>query len=110
MLRLLRFTARKKAETRPRPVAEVARVVAGAGVLDLDDVGAEVGEVERADRAGQEPRQVEHADARERGRVVRVAVRVAVRRSKQVGARNAEIALDRARRRERVGERRRRGR
>lgn len=43
-----------------------AHVVAGAGVLDLDDVGAEVGEVEARHRARQEAGQVEHPDAGKR--------------------------------------------
>ena len=51
-----------------RPIAQVSCIVAGAGVLDLDDVGAEVGEIERADRARQEAREVEHAKSREGSR------------------------------------------
>ena len=91
-----------------RPVAEVARIVAGAGVLDLDHVGAEVGEIERADRARQQPRQVEHADALERGGGVRGSPRGGGLALKDlVRARDAEIALDRARGRERLVERRR---
>ena len=39
-----------------------AHVVAQAGVLDLDHVGAEVGQQQRAEPAGQQPRQVQHAD------------------------------------------------
>jgi hypothetical protein len=35
------------------------------GWLDLDDVGAEVGEELRAERAGEDPGQVDDADARE---------------------------------------------
>jgi len=42
-----------------------AGVVAGAGALDLDHVGAEVGQVLRAPGAGQHARQVEHADVAE---------------------------------------------
>ncbi len=43
-----------------------AHVVAQPGVLDLQHVGAEVGQQPRAEPARQQPRQVEHADARER--------------------------------------------
>ena len=43
--------------------AEVAHVVAAAGPLDLDDVGAEVGQHHGAVRAGDDPREVEDADA-----------------------------------------------
>ncbi len=50
----------------PAVRAERARIVAGTGVLDLDDVGAQIGEMERAHRPGQQPRQVEHAHAGER--------------------------------------------
>ena len=80
-------------------VAEVARVVARPRVLDLDDVGAEVGEVERADRPGQQAREVEDAHAGKRSSGGNVAQRAA---SEQVGAGNAEIALDLARDGERV--------
>ena len=41
-------------------------VVADAGALDLEHVGAEVGEHEAAVRAGQHPREVEHLQAGER--------------------------------------------
>ena len=40
---------------------EAAGVVAGAGALDLDHVGAEIGQHLRAGRPGQHARQVEHA-------------------------------------------------
>ena len=41
-------------------------VVAGERRLDLDDLGAQVGEQERAPRAGQQPGEVQDADPRER--------------------------------------------
>src|SRR5204863_9299267 len=43
-----------------------AHVVPGAGVLDLDDVGPEVGEHERAKAARQQPRQVEDSNIAKR--------------------------------------------
>ena len=43
-----------------------AHVVAQAGVLDLEDVGAEVGQQQRAEAAGQQAPEVEDADAVER--------------------------------------------
>src|SRR5262249_14927268 len=43
-----------------------ADVVAGAGVLDLDDVGAEVAEQQRAEASGEQPAEVEDADALKR--------------------------------------------
>src|SRR5262249_21957586 len=43
-----------------------ACVVAGAGALDLDHVGAQVGEVLRAPRPGEDTREVEDAQAAER--------------------------------------------
>jgi hypothetical protein len=43
-----------------------AGVVAGARVLDLDHLGAEVGQMHGRHRPGQQAREVEHADARER--------------------------------------------
>ncbi len=46
-------------------VTPVAQRVA-RGRLDLDDVGAEIGELEGKHVAGDEPRQVEHAHAGER--------------------------------------------
>ena len=46
--------------------AHAAGVVARTGVLDLDDVGAEVGEVLGGNGAGQQPGEVEHAQAGER--------------------------------------------
>ncbi len=45
-----------------------AHVVAHAGVLDLDDVGAEVGQQLRAEPARQQAREVEHAHAVQRQR------------------------------------------
>ena len=102
--RLLRLIALKNAVARsgaPRArSAERPRVVAGAGVLDLDDVGAEVGEVERAHGPRQQARQVEHANAGERC----ARHRQPTRRSPDVAG-NAEFALDRARGGERVVER-----
>ncbi len=62
-----------KGRINPLPVAirdmrrKVAHVVAGASVLDLDDIGAEVGEMQRCGRAWQQPRQVEDAQSGERG-------------------------------------------
>ena len=47
---------------------ERARVVADFGILDLDDIRPEVGEMQRRHRAGQQPGQVEDADAGERQR------------------------------------------
>jgi hypothetical protein len=44
----------------------VAQRVALAGILDLDHLGAEVGELQAQHVAGHQPRQVEHADAVER--------------------------------------------
>jgi hypothetical protein len=44
-------------------IAEVAHVIAAARSLHLDDVGAEVGEHHRAVGAGDDPGQVEDADA-----------------------------------------------
>ena len=52
-------------------------VVAGTGVFDLDDVRAQVGQVQRAHRAGQQPREVEHATPAS-GAVVREVVMEAV--------------------------------
>ncbi len=49
----------------PAGVAPVAQRIA-RGRLDLDDVGAEIGELERQHVAGDQPRQVEHAHAGER--------------------------------------------
>src|SRR4030095_5164773 len=49
--------------------AKVSRVVSNAGVLDLDDVGAEIGKIKRANRTGKEPREVEDAEPSERTRV-----------------------------------------
>src|SRR2546425_163259 len=43
--------------------AEAAEVVADAGLLDLDDVGAELAEERRADRRGEKRREVQHGDA-----------------------------------------------
>ena len=47
--------------------APAARLVAGAGPLDLDHVGAEVGQHHRRERAGQDPREVEDPQRAERG-------------------------------------------
>jgi len=43
--------------------AEGARVVAGAGTLDLDHVSAEVGQHLRGQGSGEHPRQIENLDA-----------------------------------------------
>src|SRR5262249_45343446 len=40
-----------------------ARIVAGLGTLDLDDVGAEIGEHLPGPRSGQNARQLQHANA-----------------------------------------------
>jgi hypothetical protein len=40
-----------------------ARVVAGLGALDLDDVGAEIGEHLSGPRSGENARQLQHANA-----------------------------------------------
>ena len=74
--RLLRFSARNSAEAALRRGALDARrrpadVVAAAGVLDLQHVGAVVGQQQRAEAAGQQAAEVEHADAGERERVMR---------------------------------------
>src|SRR4029079_12548303 len=44
-----------------------ARVVTAVGVLDLDDLGAHVREYLRAERPGDDAREVDDADAGERG-------------------------------------------
>ena len=51
--------------------APMAQGIALVGVLDLDDLGAEVGELEGDHVAGDQPRQVEHGDAVERAGGVR---------------------------------------
>ena len=58
----------RRALVRPRR-APAARVVAGARALDLDDVGAQVGEGHRAERAGQHAREVGDEQAVQGGRV-----------------------------------------
>ena len=72
MLRLLRFSARNPpAMSWVRRDAHAPRVVAGAGPLDLDDVGAHVGQQHGAHGAGHDLRQVQHFDADQRaGRMV----------------------------------------
>ena len=50
----------------PRLGAERARVVARAGIFDLDHVGAQIREMQRANRPGQKPGQVENANAGQR--------------------------------------------
>ena len=47
--------------------APAARVVAAAGPLDLDDVGAHVGQCLRRPGAGQDAGEIEHAQMRQRG-------------------------------------------
>ena len=68
MLRLLRLKVSKKSESSPsgerRHVA--ADVAARGRVLDLDHVGAEVGELERAPRPGAELLDREDADVSQR--------------------------------------------
>ena len=54
-------------ERRPPP----AGLIAGAGLLDLDHLGPQIGQHHRAVRARQHARQIEHAQARER-RITRV--------------------------------------
>ena len=58
-----------------------ADVVAHAGVLDLQHLGAEVGEQQRAEAAGQQPGEVEDLDALERPAHAR---RLALRRGEQL--------------------------
>jgi hypothetical protein len=62
MLRLPRLTALKLGADRAR---HLPRRVAG-GRLDLDDVGAEIGEHHRAERPGHHLRDVEHLETVER--------------------------------------------
>ena len=50
--------------------APAARVVARAGTLDLDHVGAEIGEDLPRPRAGQNARELENTNARKRSRHV----------------------------------------
>src|SRR3989475_6795343 len=45
--------------------AEAPEVVTDTGLLDLDDLGAELAEERRAERRGEECREVEHGDAGE---------------------------------------------
>ena len=59
--------------TRHRP--HRADIVAGAGVLDLDHLGAVIGEVLGGERAGQQTGEIEDAQAGERGRG-RISARV----------------------------------
>ena len=56
----------KERRHRSRAIPEIARVIAGARVLDLDDVGAEIGQIKRAHRPGQEAREVENPEPRQR--------------------------------------------
>ena len=42
---------------------ELPRVIAAAGVFNLDDVGADIREERRAERPGQHARKVDNADA-----------------------------------------------
>ena len=56
-----------RAEQRPLAVAhrrEGAGLVAGSRGLDLDHFCAEIGKGERGRRPGQDPREIQHADAR----------------------------------------------
>ena len=50
-----------------------ARIVARAGTLDLDYVGAEIGEDLPRPRAGQDARELKNTNARERSRQVDVS-------------------------------------
>ena len=71
--RLLRFTPTKYALSLVFGMygrSKAARVVAGAGPLDLDHVGAEIAQHLRAGRPCQHPRQVEHAQALQTARSV----------------------------------------
>ena len=61
--RFVRFAAIGRGQKGRAPVA---RVVAGAGALDLDHVGAQIGQGLRAPRPGQHAGEVEYADAFER--------------------------------------------
>src|SRR4029077_19532881 len=47
----------------PEPGLHPAHVVADARLLDLDDLCAEIGEQRGREAAGQQPREVQHADA-----------------------------------------------
>ena len=53
-----------------------AQRIALAGGLDLDDLGPEVGQLQAQHVAGDQPRKVEHADARERAQVVGIEAEV----------------------------------
>jgi len=61
-----------------------AHVVAHAGVLHLQDVGAEVGQHQRAEAAGKEPREVEDSDALERQPALAHAAAPAPKTSRRV--------------------------
>ncbi len=61
-------------------LAVAARVVAAGQLLDLDDVGAHVGEHQPGGRAGHDLREFEHAQAGERARVRRALRRRVLRR------------------------------
>ena len=67
MPRLLRLSIRNGADTPlMRGSLIAARIVAAGQLLDLDDVGAHVGEHHAARRAGHDLRELEHAHAGER--------------------------------------------
>ena len=67
MPRLLRLSIRNGADTPLiARLAIAARVVAAGQLLDLDDVGAHVGEQHAARRARHDLRELEHAHAGER--------------------------------------------
>ena len=68
MPRLFRLIAAKDALIRPRP--KRAQVVAAAGPLELDHVGAEVAHQRGAVRPRDDAREIEDADALEHHRAV----------------------------------------
>ena len=64
---LLRFIIRKEAASSPIfGGTDVAGVVAGRNFLDLDDLGAHVGEHQRAGRACHDMRQVDNLQSTQR--------------------------------------------
>ncbi len=84
MLFLLRLNVSKKSESSPswngRHVA--ADVAAGRRVLDLDHLGAEVGELERPPRPGAVLLDGEHPDVGERERHARRRMATACRHAR----------------------------
>ena len=67
MLRFERLKARNSGATTVTASRSCPELVTGHRVLDLYDVGAEVGELLRAERPGDDAREIEDADAGERG-------------------------------------------